>query len=279
MRKTITNSACPQRRICKTLGSSIWRVHSRLMDAIIDKQMRIKALLRIFGILLAVALVAFLMTLEFNLEHFIKTGGLLIIGATVFAETGLLVGFFLPGDTLLFAAGFIAASGALNIVATIMIIIVAGIMGNAVAYEIGRRGGKYVFKKEDSIFFNKKYIERSEHFFSVHGGKTIMFARFIPIVRTLAPMLAGTAKMDYKRFTLYNVLGAVIWSTTITLVGYWAGKVLGQYIDIDAYILPVIVLAAILTFGVSFGRAMHEPETRALLKKKIKQNYNIFFKN
>jgi membrane-associated protein len=239
----------------------------------------VKKYLKLLAFIFGILLVIFLMTREFELEKIIEAGGLLIIGLTIFAETGLLVGFFLPGDTLLFAAGFIAASGALNIVTTIITIAIAGILGNAVAYEIGKRGGKYVFRKEDSIFFHKKYIERAQHFFTVHGGKTIMFARFIPIVRTLAPMLAGTGRMDYKKFTLYNILGAVFWSTSITLVGFWAGRVLGEYIDIDTYILPIILLATVLTFGTSFYHAIKEEETRKVLIKKIKLNYKSFFKN
>lgn len=238
-----------------------------------------KKILKLLGVLAAIALIAFLMTRKFDLEHMIEAGGLLIVGATVFAETGLLVGFFLPGDTLLFAAGFFAASGALNIVTTIIVIVLAAILGNMAGYEIGRRSGKYVFRKDDSIFFQKKYIDSSRDFFEKHGGKTIMLARFVPIVRTLTPLLAGTAKMDYKKFMFYNVIGAVIWGSTVTLIGFWAGKVLGKYIEIDKYILPIILLATVATFGVSFWHALKEPETRAALKKKIKHNFSVFFKS
>ncbi len=238
-----------------------------------------KKVIKIILPLLIIAGIVFLMTREFDLERMIKTGGLLIIGATVFAETGLLIGFFLPGDTLLFAAGFFAANGSLNIITTILVIVIAATLGNMAGYEIGRRSGKYVFSKNDSIFFHKKYIKRSEEFFDKHGGKTVLFARFIPIVRTLTPLLAGTAKMDYKRFMAYNFAGAALWGITVTLIGYWAGKVLGEYFDIDKYLLPIILLATILTFGASFSHAMREPETRKVLKRKIVRNYKTFFKN
>lgn len=238
-----------------------------------------KKYFKLAGLLVGIALVIFLMTREFDLEKMIEAGGLLIIGATVFAETGLLIGFFLPGDTLLFAAGFFAAGGALNIYTTILVIIIAAIFGNMAGYEIGRRSGKYVFRKDDSIFFQKKYIDTSRDFFERHGGKTVMLARFVPIVRTLTPLLAGTAKMDYKKFMFYNVVGAIIWGTTVTLIGFWAGKVLGKYFEIDTYILPIILVATILTFGASFWHALKEPETRAALKKKIAYNYKTFFKS
>lgn len=209
----------------------------------------------------------------------IEVGGVFAIAATIFAETGLLIGFFLPGDTLLFAAGFFAAQGRLNLTTTLIAIVLAAFFGNIVGYEIGKRNGKRIFSKDDSVFFHKKYINSAEDFYKRHGGKTILFARFIPIIRTLAPLMAGTAKMNYRSFLIYNFLGAVLWGTSITLIGYWAGKILGQYFNIDKYLFPAILLATVLTFGGSFLHALREPETRAALKKKITRNYKSFFKN
>lgn len=214
-----------------------------------------------------------------EVSRLIEVGGIFAIGATIFAETGLLIGFFLPGDTLLFAAGFFAAQGRINLASAIAVIVLGAFFGNIVGYEIGKRNGKRIFNKEDSILFHKKYVTQAEDFYKKHGGKTILFARFIPIIRTLAPLMAGTAKMNYRNFLIYNFIGAVLWGTSITLIGYWAGRVIGQYFNIDKYLFPAILLATILTFGASFAHALREPETRQALAKKIKRNYKSFFKN
>lgn len=240
-------------------------------------QQRKKLLSLILGIVL-VGTIMVLATEHIEVSKVIETGGVLAIGAIVFAETGLLIGFFLPGDTLLFAAGFFAAQGRIGLASALFAIILGAFLGNIMGYEIGKRNGKRIFSKEDSVFFHKKYVESAEEFYKKHGGKTILFARFVPIVRTLAPLMAGTAKMNYKSFLAYNLAGAIIWGTSITLVGYWAGKILGQYFNIDKYLFPAILLATILTFGGSFLHALREPETRAALKKKISRNYKSFFK-
>ena len=241
-----------------------------------NQRKKILSLVLGIGIVLAIMVIA---GEHIEVSKIIETGGVLAIGAIVFAETGLLIGFFLPGDTLLFAAGFFAAQGRIGLAAALVSIIVGAFLGNIVGYEIGKRNGKRIFSKEDSVFFHKKYIESADEFYKKHGGKTILFARFVPIIRTLAPLMAGTAKMDYKRFMAYNLIGAILWGASITLVGYWAGKIIGQYFNIDKYIFPVILLATILTFGGSFVHALREPETRAALKKKITRNYKTFFKS
>lgn len=191
------------------------------------------------------------------------------MAATIFAETGLLIGFFLPGDTLLFAAGFFAGQDKLDIVTTIIALFVAAVAGNMVGYEIGRRSGPRLFNKPDSIFFHKDNVDKAQTFFKRHGGKTIIFARFIPVVRTIAPPLAGAGKMNYMQFMIYNLIGAVLWVPGITLIGYWAGKALGEYIDIDKYILPVVLLATFATFGVSFWHVLRDPISRQKLKEKF----------
>lgn len=237
-----------------------------------------KKLLSIIAVVVAIAAIMFISSEHIEVSKVIEAGGVLAIGAIVFAETGLLIGFFLPGDTLLFAAGFFAAQGRIGLAAALVSIILGAFFGNIVGYEIGKRNGRRIFSKEDSVFFHKKYIESADDFYKRHGGKTILFARFVPIVRTLAPLMAGAAKMDYKRFLAYNFVGAILWGASITLVGYWAGKILGQYFNIDKYIFPVILLATILTFGGSFAHALREPETRAALTKKIKYNLKTLFK-
>lgn len=182
----------------------------------------------------------------FDVEHIIQSGGLLVIGLIVFAESGLLIGFFLPGDTLLFAAGFFAAQGKLNLFSLLAVLIVAAIVGDNVGYTIGKHSGKRLFKKKDGLFFRHEYIERAEQFYEKHGGKTIILARFVPIVRTFAPMVAGMGNMNRRRFMLFNIVGAFLWSVSITLLGYWLGS---KIPNIDKYILPVILLATIFTFS------------------------------
>lgn len=241
--------------------------------------MKYKNLLTLFAVLTIVLGGMYFGTQHIEVSKVIETGGILAISAIIFAETGLLIGFFLPGDTLLFAAGFFAAQGKLNLAGAIIAIVVGAILGNVVGYEIGRRNGKKIFRKDDSVFFHKKYIDKADDFYKQHGGKTILLARFVPVVRTLAPLMAGMAKMEYKSFMAYNIMGALLWGTSITLIGYWAGTILGKYFDIDKYLLPVILLATILTFGASFLHALREPETRKVLAEKIRTNYKTFFKN
>lgn len=181
-----------------------------------------------------------------NVEHIIQSGGLLLIGLIVFAESGLLIGFFLPGDTLLFAAGFFAAQGKLSLFWLLVVLIVAAVVGDNVGYTIGKHTGKRIFKKKDGVIFRHEYIERAEDFYEKHGGKTIILARFVPIVRTFAPVVAGVGNMDRRKFMFYNIIGAVTWCVSITMLGYWLGS---KIPNIDKYILPVILLATLFTFG------------------------------
>lgn len=203
-----------------------------------------------------------------NPEHLIQSGGLLLIGLIVFAESGLLIGFFLPGDTLLLSAGFFAAQGKLPLIGVIGIVIVAAIAGDNLGYHIGRRTGHRIFRKKDGIIFRQEYLERAEKFYESHGGKTVTLARFIPIVRTFAPIVAGAAKMDPKRFMIYNVAGAVIWSISVTLLGYFIG---GLIPDIDKYLLPVVGIATLVTFLPTITHILGDPETRDRLFARIKQ--------
>jgi len=238
-----------------------------------------KNTLTLIIVILLMTVGSYLGSKHIEVSRLIEVGGIFAIGATVFAETGLLVGFFLPGDTLLFAAGFFAAQGRIGLASSMTVIVIGAFFGNIAGYEIGKRNGKRIFSQDDSILFQKKYVDSAEAFFNKHGGKAILFARFVPIVRTLAPLMAGTAKMDYRKFMIYNFLGAITWGVSTTLVGYWAGRIVGKYFNIDKYIFPVIILATLLTFGASFVHALREPETRAVLAKKIKRNYKSFFKN
>src|SRR3989338_7248633 len=155
----------------------------------------------------------------------IQTVGLLGVWAVIFAESGLFFGFFLPGDSLLFTAGFLASQGLLNIWILTIGCVVAAIMGDSVGYWFGRKAGPKIFTREDSFFFNKKHIERTRGFYERYGKKTIIFVRFVPIVRTFAPILAGVGSMRYGIFLSYNIIGGLIWALSFTFGGYILGNV------------------------------------------------------
>ncbi len=181
-----------------------------------------------------------------NVTGLIESGGLLLIGAIIFAESGLLAGFFLPGDTLLFTAGFFAAQGKLPLPELLLVVIVAAIAGYYAGYHIGHKFGKRLFKKEEGLFFRREYLERSEIFYEKHGGKTVMLSRFVPIVRTFAPVVAGMGNMSLTRFNFFNFVGALVWGGGVTLLGYWFGS---KIPNIDHYLLPIILAAMAISFG------------------------------
>lgn len=184
--------------------------------------------------------------LGFNLVDFIKAAGYAGLFGVVFAETGLFLGFFLPGDSLLFVAGFLASQGFLNIWALTILLFVAAVTGNILGYAFGHKIGPAIFSKEDSLLFKKAHVVKAQKFYDQYGGKVVMIARFIPVVRTFAPILAGVAKMDKSVFLFYNIAGALVWTFGLTLLGY----VLGNSVpNIDHYLLPIvgaIILVSIL---------------------------------
>jgi len=145
--------------------------------------------------------------------------------AIVFAETGLLVGFFLPGDSLLFTVGVVAGAGGLNIVLINVVLMAAAIIGDTVGYLLGRKAGTHIFNRPNSRFFRREHLIHTQEFYERHGGKTIVYARFIPIIRTFAPFVAGVGQMNYARFISYNVFGGIAWVFVMTMLGYWLGTV------------------------------------------------------
>ncbi len=197
----------------------------------------------------------------------LQSGGLLIVGLFVFAESGLLVGFFLPGDTLLLTAGVFAAQGKISIVWLMIVTVIAAVSGDNVGYSIGRRTGHRIFKKKDGILFRAEYINRAENFYESHGGKTITLARFLPIIRTFAPVVAGVAKMDRKRFFMFNIAGALIWGISVILLGFFAGT---RIPNIDSYLLPTVLAATIFTFSPPLIHILRDSKSRRKLKLKIK---------
>lgn len=209
----------------------------------------------------------------FDLVHVIQAVGLFGLMAIIFAESGLLVGFFLPGDTLLFSAGLLAHQGTLgiNIHVLVVALFVAAALGDSVGYTFGRRMGPRIFKKQDSLFFHQDNITRAESFYQKYGSLTIVLARFVPVVRTFAPIVAGVAKMPYRSFLLYNLIGALLWTAGVTYLGYFAGAWLeARGIDIDHLILPVIGVVVVITAISPLVHLLREPKSRQALLAKLR---------
>lgn len=202
-----------------------------------------------------------------SIDKVILSGGLIAIGATVFAESGLLIGFFLPGDTLLFGAGILASQGVLPLGWLILVVVISAIVGDNVGYSIGRRTGKRLFHKKESILFKQEHLERAEKFYELHGGKTIIMARFVPVVRTFAPMVAGIGKMPRQKFLLYNVVGGVLWGAGVTLLGYWFGSKMPWLADYISHVLLIIIGVSLV---VAVGHILREKDNRRLLAAKFK---------
>jgi membrane-associated protein len=167
--------------------------------------------------------------------------GLVVI---VFSETGLLVGFFLPGDSLLVTAGLFAATGELNIIYLNLLLIPAAILGNITGFFIGRKAGPRLFNREQSLLFRKDYIMKTHVFYEKHGASTMIITRFMPILRTFAPIVAGIGKMDYGKFMLYNVIGAVAWILSMTLVGFYLARLVP---GVDQHIEKVIIIVVFIS--------------------------------
>ena len=196
-------------------------------------------------------------------EFLIETFGMLGILAIVFVESGLLVGFMLPGDSLLFTAGLLSATGALpDIWILLLTIPVAAIAGDQVGYLIGRKAGPAVFRRPDSRFFRAEYVERSHEFFERYGGRTIIIARFVPIVRTLAPVMAGVSRMRYRTFVAFNVVGGLGWGLGVTSLGYFLGQIEFVRANIEPIILGIVALS-VVPIAIELLRARRTPASPA----------------
>lgn len=167
----------------------------------------------------------------------------LVLFAIIFAETGLLVGFFLPGDSLLFVAGFSASLNILNIYILIPVLFAAAMLGDSSGYWIGRKTGHRIFKKEKSRLFHPEHIAKTERFYHRHGGKAIIMARFVPIMRTFVPFMGGVAKMDYKRFVSYDLVGGVLWAIGVPMIGYKLGKLPWVKDNLEKALLGVVLVS------------------------------------
>lgn len=175
----------------------------------------------------------------------IKTLGLLGVVAIVFAESGLFFGFFLPGDSLLFTAGFLASQGLISIYWLLILCFIAAVIGDNVGYLFGRKVGPMIFNKEDSLFFHKKHINRAQDFYNKYGKKTIFLARFIPIIRTFVPIVAGVAGMEYKTFFRFNIIGGFVWTWGMLGTGYILGNIIP---NAEKYLSLIIIVIIIVSF-------------------------------
>ncbi len=196
----------------------------------------------------------------FDVAHLIQTGGLLLIALIVFGESGMFIGFFFPGDTLLLSAGIFAGQGKLSLTAVILVVALAAIAGDNVGYHIGKRWGRRLFSKPDGTVFRQEYVRRAEDFYEKYGSKAMLFAHFFPIIRTFAPAVAGIARMNYRQFFIFDAIGDSAWAVAVTLVGYWFGT---KIPNLDHY----IVLAVIGVMGFTLGPTFYHLG-KALLKKR-----------
>lgn len=204
---------------------------------------------------------------ESTLSELIKTIGYVGLFAMVFAESGLFFGFFLPGDSLLFTAGFLASQGFFNIYVLVPLLVIAAIGGDQAGYWMGGWvGRKLMNRKKESFFFSKHNLERANKFYQKHGGKALIFARFIPAVRTFVPIVAGMARMEYKQFIIYNTVGGLLWAMGITLAGYFLGTAIP---GVDKYLLPIIGLIVVISLVPALFHMRHDLKSLAKKNKTL----------
>ncbi len=210
-----------------------------------------------------------------DIMAFVELIGIFGVWGVVFAESGLLVGFFLPGDSLLFTAGLLS-SPAFSLFKIWPLVIgawIAAVVGDNVGYEFGKRVGSQLFRKKESFLFNPKNVIKAQEFYEKHGGKAITLARFIPVVRTFVPIVAGIGKMDHKKFTFYNFLGGTLWTWGMTWAGYYLGSVIP---NVDKYLLPIVLLIIIVSVAPPIWHIYKE--NKKSIHEKILERLKIFFK-
>jgi membrane-associated protein len=197
-----------------------------------------------------------------SLDDLIRWGGYIVLVAIVFTETGLLIGFFLPGDSLLVTAGLVAGAGGLNIWWLNGLLMAAAIVGDSVGYAIGFRTGPRIFTREDSLLLNRRHLIRTREFYERYGGKTIVLARFIPIIRTFAPVVAGVGQMVYRRFLFYNVFGGIGWVASLTWVGYLLGQKIPNIHQHVHLVVAIVVLLSVLPIVSELIKARRKKQPR-----------------
>jgi membrane-associated protein len=216
----------------------------------------------------------------FDLVQFAQTAGplmvIIVVFAIIFAENGLLIGFFFPGDSVLFTLGFLIQGTNsfkldANINLVVLLLFIAAVTGANVGYLFGKKFGPRVFKRPDSLLFKQENVQKAQDFYDKYGGKTIIIARFIPVVRTFVPLIAGVASMKYKTFMIFNIVGGLIWVASITYLGYFLGGALKHIgVDIDTIILPIIALILIVSVSPAIYHLMRDKKQRQALWKTTK---------
>jgi len=211
--------------------------------------------------------------------------GIFAILIVIFAESGLLIGFFLPGDSLLFTAGALYATGILpgnipiNIHLFVVMLFIAAVLGDTVGYWFGRKAGPRIFSKPDAKIFKQAHIKNAQDFYEKHGGKTIIMARFVPIIRTFAPIVAGVGKMEYKKFLSFNLIGGFLWTFGITYLGYFAGKaIIAAGVEIDSVILPIVFLIVFISVLPPAIHILKDKKNRTAIWSAAKKQLNTIFR-
>jgi membrane-associated protein len=201
-----------------------------------------------------IASIQHLLHFLFNVKGLIEWGGTLLVCIIVFIETGFFVGFFLPGDSLLVTAGVFAASGQLRISELLLLVPLCAIVGDQIGYWIGRQAGQALYRREDSLIFRKRHLQRAREFYEKYGGKTVILARFIPIVRTFCPPVAGAAQMPYGRYIAYDVAGGFLWGGGMVLGGYFLGRKIPNISENIHYVIAVVIVLSVLPPAIGFLR-------------------------
>ena len=191
----------------------------------------------------------------FNVKGLIEWGGTLLVCIIVFIETGFFVGFFLPGDSLLVTAGVFAASGQLHLSELLLLVPLCAIVGDQIGYWIGRKAGQALYQREDSLIFRKRHLQRAHDFYEKYGGKTVILARFVPVVRTFCPPVAGAAEMSYGRYFSYDVAGGFLWVGSMILGGYFLGRQIPNISENIHYVIAVVIFLSLLPPAIGMLRA------------------------
>lgn len=223
----------------------------------------------IAAILFTFGAIGYLTIEHYGLEALITLVSVPGIAAIIFAESGLLIGFFLPGDSLLFTAGFLVQTGIIkfNIHLLVAILFIAAVLGDNVGYSFGRKFGRKLFERKNSVLFHSENLQRAEAFYQKHGPKTIVIARFVPVVRTFAPIVAGISHMHYRTFVIYNMVGGFLWAVGLTYLGYLAGNVIERYgINIEYVILGIIFISV----APPLVHVLREKSTRDSIRKSVR---------
>jgi len=205
----------------------------------------------------------------FNVQGLIEWGGTLLVCLIVFIETGFFVGFFLPGDSLLVTAGVFAAAGNLNLTKLLLLVPLCAIVGDQIGYWIGRKAGQALYRREDSLIFRKRHLEHAHQFYEKYGGKTVILARFVPIVRTFCPPVAGAAGMPYSRYLTYDIFGGILWVGSMILGGYLLGRSIPDVGKKIHYVIAVVVVVSVLPAVISILRERREAKSGSTVKPPV----------